>query len=458
MKIQFKNIGSIKETELDLRSFTVIIGPNNSNKTFLSYTTYGIWKQLRGDLIPKPKDLKPKLEGKYVSFNIDSATISSFADMFRAIVNEFAKNLDGFFQDSSERIFSKTTLNLTITNSEIEAALKHLLEQKQLPSFGSGYLPVSRDGNTVRIEVTDEFKRQLGLPSQDLDFPMIFFCMGLQQNLFSNPFLLPAERNAFIITYKLLANRRYKFLKDYQRASFEKNVGQKRKLELLREQGDIRYPAPIEDFLDFLSDIEMQTLTKKEPKTLNPFHILADNIEHFIQNDNKTDFSKTRFGGKEIKIRVKEGLSIDLYNASSSIKQLSALLLYLRHRAQVNDLLIIDEPEMNLHPESQGKLLESLAILVNLGVRVLITTHSPYIMSHLNNLVGVDQIKRDDLRTNLFLQDERAFLSPKDVSAYEMRDYKLHSLMDDDFGIRWDTLSDVSSKIQHKYFEIHSPT
>lgn len=66
-----------------------------------------------------------------------------------------------------------------------------------------------------------------------------------------------------------------------------------------------------------------------------------------------------------------EGLKIDLYNASSSIKQIAPLLLYLRYRAAPNQTLIIDEPEMNLHPEGQAKLLEALGMLVNLGVRVL---------------------------------------------------------------------------------------
>ena len=46
MKIKFQNLGSIKEAELDLRPLTVIIGPNNSNKTYISYSIYGLWKQI----------------------------------------------------------------------------------------------------------------------------------------------------------------------------------------------------------------------------------------------------------------------------------------------------------------------------------------------------------------------------------------------------------------------------
>ena len=35
-----------------------------------------------------------------------------------------------------------------------------------------------------------------------------------------------------------------------------------------------------------------------------------------------------------------------------------------------------------------------------------------------------------------------------------MRDNELRSLKDDDYGIRWDTLSDDSVDLQQRYFEI----
>jgi len=41
MKITFSNLGSIKKTTLDLRPLTVIIGPNNSNKTY--YCLFDLW-------------------------------------------------------------------------------------------------------------------------------------------------------------------------------------------------------------------------------------------------------------------------------------------------------------------------------------------------------------------------------------------------------------------------------
>jgi hypothetical protein len=246
-------------------------------------------------------------------------------------------------------------------------------------------------------------------------------------------------------------------MRDAQRELVSKRKVDARMVELLREQGDIRYPMPIEDFLDFLTDVELADNTKVTKGKRSPLAALADDIETNIQGSHRTRVAPTRLGGSEIKVDVKRGLSIDLYNASSSIKQLAPLLLFLRYRATENSFVIIDEPEMNLHPESQAKVLEALCIMVNLGVRVLLTTHSPYFMAHLNNLVAgsaADAAVRERQSASLYMGDPRAFLPMDKVSAYEMKDGKLISLKDEDYGIRWDTLSDVSAELQQRYFAI----
>lgn len=300
-----------------------------------------------------------------------------------------------------------------------------------------------------------------------------YFHRALARKLFSPPFLLPAERNALVITYKLLANRRLKLLRDERRQAFRPKTKAQRQIELFRGAGEFRYPQPVEDFLDFLSDVELEggqanIQEAQEDEVIYPqnrssdekkkFEALANLIERQIQNSNKTSFQVTASGGKEMMVQVDKNLRIDLYNASSSIKQLAPLLLYLRYRARENDLLIIDEPEMNLHPESQAKLLEVLAMLVNNGVHVLLTTHSPYLMAHLNNLAqGADgsAAARKRQAKSLYLQNPDALLRMDQVGAYEMRDNQLHSLKDPDYGIRWDTLSDVSVELQQKFFQIY---
>lgn len=461
MKITFSNLGAIKKTTLDLRPLTVIIGPNNSNKTYIAYSVYGLWQGLN----EISYDLAYSIHFNYEYLDTYSVKINKlFFDTLRLKVNEntkFTKEyLETFFQDSTKKLFNKTKFEVNFSFNEVKEKINKTFRQISIIKKRNIDIilkdkPLEILFNTEKFwknatEYTDKFESNL----ESFQF--------INSLIFLKPFLLPAERNAFIITYKMLANRRYKFLRDTQRKFLNRKIDE-RQIELLKEQGDIRYPQPVEDFLDFLTDVELQNSAIEDSEERLSFHELANKIETNIQGNNRTKFEPTKFGGKEIKVFVRKGLNIDLYNASSSIKQLAPLLLYLRYRARVGDLLIIDEPEMNLHPESQAKLLEVLGMLVNAGVNVLLTTHSPYLMSHLNNLIAgdmADEEVREKQAKSLYLEDDRAFLKPEDVSAYEMRQNKkgeqaLHDLHDKDYGIRWDTLSDVSADIQQKFFEIY---
>ncbi len=61
--------------------------------------------------------------------------------------------------------------------------------------------------------------------------------------------------------------------------------------------------------------------------------------------------------------------------------------------AKPGDLLMVDEPELNLHPENQRRMARLFARLVNLGIRVFVTTHSDYIVKELNTLIMLNQNK-----------------------------------------------------------------
>ena len=64
---------------------------------------------------------------------------------------------------------------------------------------------------------------------------------------------------------------------------------------------------------------------------------------------------------------------------------------YVRHLAKEGDLLIIDEPELNLHPKNQRKLARLLVDLTNCGISVFITTHSDYIVREISNIIMLSQ-------------------------------------------------------------------
>lgn len=60
---------------------------------------------------------------------------------------------------------------------------------------------------------------------------------------------------------------------------------------------------------------------------------------------------------------------------------------------------MIDEPELNLHPDNQRLIARLLARLVNRGMKVVISTHSDYIVREINNMImlGNEFPGREDL-------------------------------------------------------------
>ncbi|MFS8066028.1 MAG: AAA family ATPase [Byssovorax sp.] len=458
MKITFSNLGTIKKTSLDLRPLTVIIGPNNSSKTYVAYTVYGLLNGLSSAFMSEidANNISWHKSLKAVRLKVNEDLVRTINKRLNLVATSFLQGMSTFFQDTSYTLFSRTKLGITIGLDDLSGAVDKLAAE-----FRSAR-PLSFTNGVASIELREgeDAARQAAMIATQLGRFLTF----------GRPFLLPAERNAFILSYRVLANRRYKLMKDTQQRMFSFARGSGRgltsgsrtsNLDLLRElasqdQGGAQYPKPLEDFLDFLTDVEIGEYAIAKDGG-DEFSLLAGSVEQSIQNNNRLTFERTASGGRKLKIDLQDGTSLDLYNASSSIKQLASLLLYMRHRARPDDFLIIDEPEMNLHPEAQAKLLEILGILVNLGVRVLLTTHSPYLMTHLNNLISGDMDHpsiRKRQASSLLLKDPRAFLRVDDVSAYEMKNNELHSLKDEDYGIRWDTLSDVSVDLQQRYFEI----
>jgi ABC-type multidrug transport system ATPase subunit len=84
-------------------------------------------------------------------------------------------------------------------------------------------------------------------------------------------------------------------------------------------------------------------------------------------------------------------VKLSLVESSSAIRSLLDIGFYLRYVAEQGDLLMVDEPELNLHPANQRKIARFFARLVNIGIKVFITTHSDYIIKELNTLIMLHQ-------------------------------------------------------------------
>ena len=87
---------------------------------------------------------------------------------------------------------------------------------------------------------------------------------------------------------------------------------------------------------------------------------------------------------------------LPLMRASSMVAELAPLVLYLRHVVETDNVLIVEEPESHLHPGMQVELVRQLAKLVQAGIRVLVTTHSEWVLDELANIVRLSELPEDE--------------------------------------------------------------
>ena len=110
--------------------------------------------------------------------------------------------------------------------------------------------------------------------------------------------------------------------------------------------------------------------------------------------------------------KLKEG--IRLTRVSSMVSELAPLVLLLRGGIRSRNTLIIEEPEAHLHPGAQSEMALTLARLIRTGVRVVITTHSDWLLKEIANLIrlgelkqkGERRVKHEDIQANWLLPEE----------------------------------------------------
>jgi len=88
--------------------------------------------------------------------------------------------------------------------------------------------------------------------------------------------------------------------------------------------------------------------------------------------------------------------SLDLPLASYGSRQVLTVVTQI-FWSQPNDVIMIEEPEISLHPQSQVILQELFAEGVAQKKQIIITTHSPLMLLALSKVIGSGNISRDDV-------------------------------------------------------------
>ena len=113
----------------------------------------------------------------------------------------------------------------------------------------------------------------------------------------------------------------------------------------------------------------------------------------------------------------KTGEDIRLTRAASMVSELAPVVLFLRGGIRPGDTLIIEEPEAHLHPGAQTDIALTLAGLVRAGVRVVVTTHSDWLLKEIANLIRIGELKRKGVPQTKKISSTQ-WLLPEEVGTW----------------------------------------
>ena len=219
---------------------------------------------------------------------------------------------------------------------------------------------------------------------------------------------------------------------------------------------------PTERFListisDSLFGLTLNNITL--PKYLLSFGQLFEESRKIINNFKTNVIKNLSFDFKEGKnlVNYKKN-ELELSKTSSGIQSLIPLLLCINHANLKSKAkrFVIEEPELNLYPSTQKKLVEYLIEnCTQKDNRLIITTHSPYILTTLNNLIQAKNV----VKQNPELADEVAKIIPPqyhldfdDLAVYFVADGTVKSILNvENQLIDATALDDISNEIGEEF-------
>lgn len=415
--MKISNLGILKKVDLELSSLMLFTGENNSGKTYTSYMLYGLLSFFKeSDIISFVTDKEIDLllqngEIEILQNNIVDRVTKRLKSLSKKTIQDIA--LKNFKINESE--FEK--LMISITDSDLnflfrKFRLNLLPNEIEVITVEDTDFHLTYCNNMVKIEC-----------DKDIDFPNKAMFKNFLATILSstildvpNVFYYPAERNGINVFKNELDEGRLKSFDTLVNTVQYINLKSSKEQEQMRQKlikqnfelllggsgnGNF-YPKPISDYINFLRTIKphyYETSSNSEAQYIRE-EILKGKFEIDEQN-NQVSF-RQRHGSKQFKTKT-----IPFHVLSSSIKSLYGLDYYLDTQARSGDILIIDEPELSLHPENQIKLAKVLVDVVRSGIRVILSTHSDLLVRKLTNIALENE-----------LSDGQEGLASSDISIY----------------------------------------
>ena len=343
IRLSGKNIGAFKEFEVEIPSITLIAGENSTGKSTITKSLYMLLnasRSIKTIIDNEIKNLEIRhtfLDTKHIlsSFNPEEGKTDN-KNSNDSSANIIVKEL----RQTEERlnILRKATTLDSLESEELkETIIKRLINAEfnnQMISNNSDNGQVSVSWNEVSSYIgMDGNKPTISLGAQDSDSSVVYF-----------------EASSFLET-----------------AITQNN-------EINHRKGTF----------NILSDAIQKVHSNNES-------IFAETDRNRMVNkfsDALHQIIGGRFGyddKKSMYFYESEGIHYALENVASGIKAFSGIDLFINYGViKENSIIILDEPETNLHPLWQVKLAELLISLVNeTEMKILINSHSPYFIEAL---------------------------------------------------------------------------
>jgi len=375
MKLSFQNIGRVAKADIEIDAITVITGANDTGKSTVGKLLYGIYTALN--------QLTPEylLQSKYES------VLGDF-DLLRRRVLRIENNEDElkeFLILSRERLLElwDVSENTTIENEDkLDSLIKYIV--KNVKSFfeeNSDDKPTGIEGiledmlDKSNVKSSNEDSQRLLIENVLLEE----FSGSLTTELKSKPdadiHFIDNKENFLELTL-----RHNKIIKEISHISIKRDFSQVFYIDnpfILNDLDRRKISIFIEKKRNNPADSLLKLLSVKEEKNFYEEAILEKDISNIFSSVIKGNIKSSHSGYKYYEKGLSEPISIK--NISTGMKSFALLQLLMDygHLNKRSEMLILDEPEIHLHPDWQLKYAELIVLIAKeFQLQVLITSHS----------------------------------------------------------------------------------
>lgn len=446
-QLTIQNFGPITKVQIEIKEILIFIGPQASGKSTISKAIF-FFKSLKDELITYFY-----LSDQENSFN---PTVSSFA---KKVKNLFIKIYGEVWQ------FPEMQLKYQYGNG-LEVTVRPSTETRYTDIIFNDYF---KEKFHRIANLFQEKKRELQQPSIKFSSSREITLIKAEEaalferiadevnHLFndeSDLLFLPAGRS--LIT--TLSQQLYKIDRLDHRLDRGKELSQESliKLDYLME----RFLNRIDGVKSILNQtslsrlIQEQSAESNNPELLSVIPLAQELGELILKGS-----YRYKDGKEWIDVGTQNSTLINFASSGQQEVVWILLLIQLLILNQRQVFLVIEEPEAHLFPVAQKEIIDLIALLANqTHNQVLLTTHSPYILSSFNNLLYAHNLGSGQPEQVKQVVNRHLWVDPKRLDAYILEDGQARSIFDAEMGLiesaEIDKASDIIVNTFNQLFEL----